>query len=122
MRAACCLAAVLLAAAAAFPAGAQEDLCWLEPGEPVPEQFAFSGEPPALEEVNEAFLKAFGGEPSLWPEELRNIHEVQVAFNKRALASSKFKGQFSQEALAKMRAHETDTVVYLYICLHEGLC
>ncbi|HPJ47551.1 MAG: hypothetical protein WCS47_04240 [Thermovirgaceae bacterium] len=105
---------------AVFPAGAQEDLCWLEPGEPVPEQFAFSGEPPALEEVNEAFLKAFGGEPSLWPEELRNIHEVQVAFNKRALASSKFKGQFSQEALAKMRAQEKDPVGYWSRCLHEG--
>lgn len=114
----CLLSAVSLLSA--YPAGAQEDPSWPQPGEPVPEQFAFSGEPPSLEEITEAFLKAYGGEPSLWPEELRHIHEVQVAFNKRALASPKFKGQFGQEALAKMTAQEKDPVGYWSRCLHDG--
>jgi hypothetical protein len=114
----CLLSAVSLLSA--YPAGAQEDPSWPQPGEPVPEQFAFSGEPPSLEEITEAFLKAYGGEPSFWPEELRHIHEVQVAFNKRALASPKFKGQFGQEALAKMTAQEKDPVGYWSRCLHDG--
>ncbi len=114
---------VLVAAsivASCEPAASREDPSLPHPGDPVPEQLAFSGEPPSLEEVREAFLKTYGGDPALWPEEFRHIHEVQVAFNRRALASPKFKGQFDQEALAKMKAQETDPASYWARCLFDG--
>ena len=117
------LLTVLLAAslfAFSRPAASQEDLSWLRPGDLVPDQFAFSGGSPSLEEVSEAFLKTFGENPALWPEEFRRIHEIQVAFNRRALASPKFKGQFHKEALAKMMAQEADPVAYWARCLYDG--
>ncbi|HOC82894.1 MAG TPA: hypothetical protein PKI39_07780, partial [Synergistales bacterium] len=84
------LAASLMASCC--PAISQEDLSLLRTGDPVPEQFTFSGDPPSLEEVREAFLRTYGDDPTLWPEEFRHIHEVQVAFNRRAMAHPKFKG------------------------------
>ena len=112
------LAASLMASCC--PAVSQEDLSSLRPGDPVPEQFTFGGEPPSLEEVREAFLRTYGDDPALWPEEFRHIHEVQVAFNRRAMAHPKFKGQFDKEAQAKMKAQETDPASYWARCLFDG--
>jgi hypothetical protein len=114
----------VLSAASLFafsrPAASQEDLSWLRPGDLVPDQFALSGESPSLEEVTDALLKTYGDDPALWPEEFRRIHETQVAFNRRALASPKFKGQFDKEALAKMKTQETDPLAYWARCLYDG--
>lgn len=117
----CLLAAILSVCCILSPVGAADDpALFLQEGEPVPEQFVFSGEPPSLEEIKEAFENIFGPDPSLWPDELRHIHEVQVAFNRRALESSKFKGQFSKESLEKIKAQSEDPVLYWSRCLHEG--
>lgn len=93
---------------------------WLKVGQPVPDQFAFGGEIPTMEELREAFLRKFGPTPSKWPDEFRSIHETQVAFNKRAMASARFKGQFSREALEKIRMQAEDPVGYWVRCLYDG--
>lgn len=117
----CLVAAIIAVCSILPPVGSADDLPqWLQAGEPVPEQFAFSGEPPSLEEIREAFEGMFGSDPSRWPDELRHIHEIQVAFNRRALENPKFKGQFGNEALEKIRVQSEDPVLYWSRCLHEG--
>ncbi len=93
---------------------------WLRVGQPVPDQFTFSGEEPSMEEVREAFLGKFGPDPSKWPDEFRRIHEIQVAFNKRAMANKKFKGQFDRDALEKIRTQAEDPVGYWVRSLYDG--
>ena len=93
---------------------------WLQAGQPVPDQFTFGGEAPSMEELRQAFIDEYGTAPSKWPDEFRRIHEVQVAFNRRAEASPKFKGQFGSEALAKIRKQAEDPVGYWVRCLYAG--
>ncbi|HDQ92649.1 MAG TPA: hypothetical protein ENN89_00845, partial [Synergistetes bacterium] len=93
---------------------------WLQEGQLVPDQFTFSGEIPSIEEVRDVFLRVWGGDPEKWPEEFRKIHEVQVAFNKRAMSSSKFKEQFGRDALEKIKVQREDPVGYWVRSLYDG--
>ncbi|MDO9508946.1 MAG: hypothetical protein Q7I97_06335 [Thermovirgaceae bacterium] len=112
--------ALFLACCDVFSSEALAAPSWLQVGQPVPAQFAFSGEVPSMEELREAFIRRFGTDPSKWPDEFRRIHETQVAFNKRALASSKFQGQFGREALDKIRVQAEDPVGYWVRSLYDG--
>ncbi len=93
---------------------------WLQVGQPVPDQFTFSGEIPSIEEVRDAFIRVWGNDPEKWPEEFRRIHEIQVAFNKRAMSSSKFKEQFGRDALEKIKVQREDPVGYWVRSLYDG--
>lgn len=119
---------VVSAIAALLPAGyapfsSSEALAappWLQVGQPVPDRFTFGSEVPSMEELREAFIRRYGADPSKWPDEFRRIHEIQVAFNKRAMASAKFQGQFGREALDKIRTQAEDPVEYWVRSLYDG--